>query len=161
MGPWLTVSSDRFEKLGIEPATLDLQGKPFIHYTKAAPNACVLNDLLRLPKTDLGQGCSFHFITICMFLQQKLLTKVQTYRSVNLSKQSCSALIIMCSMCVSIELVQTYRSVNLSKQSCSALIIMCSMCVSIALVQTYRSVNLSKQSCSALIIMCSMCVSIE
>ena len=31
------------------------------HYTKAAPNARVLNDLLRLPKNDLGQGCSFHF----------------------------------------------------------------------------------------------------
>ena len=35
-GPWLKVSSDRLVKPGIEPATLGLQGKRFIHYTIAA-----------------------------------------------------------------------------------------------------------------------------
>ena len=36
-GPRLKVSSDRLEKLGIEPATPGLQGKWLIHYTTAAP----------------------------------------------------------------------------------------------------------------------------
>ena len=36
MGPGLEVSSDRLEKLGIEPATTGLQGEWFIHYTTAA-----------------------------------------------------------------------------------------------------------------------------
>ena len=38
MGPQLKVSSDRLViETGIEPATLGLQGKWFIHYTTAAP----------------------------------------------------------------------------------------------------------------------------
>ena len=37
-GPRLKVSSDRLVKPGIEPVTCGLQGKQFIHYTKAAPS---------------------------------------------------------------------------------------------------------------------------
>ena len=36
-GPRLKVSSDRLVKPEIEPVTPGLQGKPFIHYTTAAP----------------------------------------------------------------------------------------------------------------------------
>ena len=39
MGPRFKVSSDRLVKPGIEPATPDLQGKRFIHYTIAAAHA--------------------------------------------------------------------------------------------------------------------------
>ena len=35
--PRLKVSSDRLVKPGIEPATPELQGKRFIHFTTAAP----------------------------------------------------------------------------------------------------------------------------
>ena len=36
-GPRLKVTSDRLVKPGIEPSTIGLQGKRFIHYTTAAP----------------------------------------------------------------------------------------------------------------------------
>ena len=47
-GPEFKVSSDRLVKPGIEPATPDLQGKRFIHYTTAAPTV-----LLRFNVNDL------------------------------------------------------------------------------------------------------------
>ena len=37
-GPRFKVSSVRLVKTGFEPVTPDLQGKPFIHYTTAAPS---------------------------------------------------------------------------------------------------------------------------
>ena len=37
-GPWLKVSSERLEKLGIDLATPELVVQHVIHYTTAAPN---------------------------------------------------------------------------------------------------------------------------
>ena len=40
-GPWLIVSSDRLEKLEIEPPTPGLQEEWFIHNTAADPNSMI------------------------------------------------------------------------------------------------------------------------
>ena len=44
-GPRLKVTSDRLMKPGIEPVIPGLQGKPFIHYTTAAPELPVKNSV--------------------------------------------------------------------------------------------------------------------
>ena len=48
-GPKPKVSSDRLVKLGIEPATPDLQGEQFIHYITRGPNREVI-------KSNRGSG---------------------------------------------------------------------------------------------------------
>ena len=56
-GPQLRVSSDRLEKLGIEPAIPHLQGGWFIHNTMAAPNVFMA---LQVPAKVFCNMWSYH-----------------------------------------------------------------------------------------------------
>ena len=88
MGPRFKVSYDRLVKPGIEPATPDLQGKRFIHYTIAAAHATKWLFIYRRDFSTCsmvvwggGGGGGVHFFINCKydfsFNAERMIVKTQ------------------------------------------------------------------------------------